>query len=74
LAAVNLASLELKEQSVLTTDFPFFSMMSIYFAIAKVYPALKKACADGAKISGTTVEIYDKPQNKIVYYALKRDD
>jgi hypothetical protein len=72
-ASVGLPVMELTNQSVMMTEFPYFSILSILLAVSKVYPALKKLCAGGAKISGTVVEVYDRAQKKIVYYALKRD-
>lgn len=45
--------------------FPYRGQLSIIFAVTKVYPELKKACGDS--ISTAILEIYDIPNNEILF-------
>jgi hypothetical protein len=60
-------------QQALNTSFPYLSMISIFIAVAKVYPALKRACQErNMQHSTVCIEIYDKPRRVVEYYALRR--
>ena len=52
----------------ITAEFPFKGKMSIMIGLVKVYPALLKYVkANGYSEAGPIMEIYDMPNNKILY-------
>ncbi|MDP4239191.1 MAG: hypothetical protein Q8904_06950, partial [Bacteroidota bacterium] len=52
----------------ITAEFPFKGRMSILIGILKIYPALTKyAKKNGYGETGPIMEIYDMPNNKILY-------
>jgi effector-binding domain-containing protein len=58
----------LPKKNYITAEFPFKGKMSIMIGIMKVYPALKEYVkANGYSEEGPIMEIYDMPNNKILY-------
>jgi len=52
----------------ITAEFPYKGKMSILIGLMKVYPALlKNVKANGYSEEGPIMEIYDLPNNKILY-------
>ena len=52
----------------ITSEFPYKGKMSIMISVIKVYPALMKYVKDnGYSEIGPIMEIYDMPNNKILY-------
>lgn len=52
----------------ITTEFPYKGKMSIMMSVLKVYPAMIKYVQDnGYSEKGPIMEIYDFPNNKILY-------
>ena len=58
----------LLEKDYIITEFPYKGKTSIFFGIMKVYPALNKfAILNEYKEDSPVMEIYDVPNNKILY-------
>ncbi|MEX0289373.1 MAG: GyrI-like domain-containing protein [Flavobacteriaceae bacterium] len=56
------------EKEYLVTEFPYKGKMSIFFGIKKVYPALNRfSKLNGYKEDSPVMELYDIPNNKILY-------
>ncbi len=56
------------EKEYITAEFPYKGKTSIFISIMKVYPALNKfAQQKGLNEEGAVMEIYDIPNNKILY-------
>jgi hypothetical protein len=56
------------EKKYIQTEFPYKGKISIFLGIMKVYPALNKyAIQNGYNEEGLVMEIYDIPNNKILY-------
>ncbi len=56
------------KSTYLCSDFPFKSKISMFFALAKVYPAMEKYLTKKQwKEDGFVMEIYDIPNKKIYY-------
>ncbi|MBC8754100.1 GyrI-like domain-containing protein [Kordia sp. YSTF-M3] len=56
------------EKEYMITEFPYKGKISIFFSIMKVYPALNKyAKLNGYQEDTPVMEIYDIPNNKILY-------
>ena len=56
------------EKEYIITEFPYKGKASIFFGIMKVYPALNKFVAlNGYKENTPVMELYDIPNNKIIY-------
>jgi hypothetical protein len=52
----------------IVTEFPYKNKMSVLFSLMKVYPALNKFTAEnGYSEGGATMEIYDIPNQRIIY-------
>jgi len=52
----------------ITTEFPFKGKMSVMIGILKVYPAMNKYIKEnGLSEKGAVMEIYDTPNEKILY-------
>ncbi len=56
-----------EEKNSLTTEFPFKNQFSIILGIIKVYPAITEYTQKKGYQSGPIMEIYDMPNNKIIY-------
>jgi len=55
-------------KNYITAEFPFKGKMSIMIGVMKVYPSLMKfAKENGYSEVGPIMEIYDMPDNKIIY-------
>jgi effector-binding domain-containing protein len=55
-------------KNYITAEFPYKGKMSIMISVLKVYPALMKYVKDnGYSENGPIMEIYDLPNNKILY-------
>ena len=50
-------------------EFPFRNSFSVYLGILLVYPALESYIKEKKYRSGPVMEIYDKPNKKILYIA-----
>ena len=56
------------EKEYIITEFPYKGKISIFFSIMKVYPALNKfANQNGYNEESPVMEIYDVPNNQILY-------
>ncbi len=56
------------EKEYIITEFPYKGKISIFFSIMKVYPALNKfAKKNSFNEESAVMEIYDVPNNKILY-------
>jgi len=59
---------QVPEKTYVVTDFPNKGKLSVMMGIFKVYPAINKFVeARGLNEEGTVMEIYDVPNNKIIY-------
>lgn len=73
LAASGLPTMTVEAQPALTATFPYLSFASIFLAILKVYPALERELQKVEPKQSkhlTVVEVYDKVQRVIEYYAI----
>lgn len=58
----------LDKKKYITTEFPYKGKMSVMFSIMKVYPALNKyAKENGYNVDGAVMEIYDIPNDRMLY-------
>ncbi len=58
----------LSREEYIVTEFPYRNKMSVFFSLMKVYPALSKYTKENNYDEDTPVtEIYDIPNNKIIY-------
>ncbi len=58
----------LPKEEYIVTEFPYKNTMSVFFSLMKVYPALTKYAKENNHREDTPVtEIYDIPNNKIIY-------
>ena len=59
---------QIEEKEYIVTEFPYKGKISVFFSIMKVYPALQKyARAKRLGEDGSVTEIYDIPNNRILY-------
>jgi hypothetical protein len=78
LAASGLPTATYKANEGLQTEFPYHSCISIYIAVAKVYPALKKACDNLKKRGeldkyGECIEVWDRKSHKATFHAVRKE-
>lgn len=58
----------LQNKKYITTEFPYKGKLSVMLSIMKVYPALSKYAKEkGYNEDGAVMEIYDIPNDKILY-------
>ncbi len=53
----------------ITTEFVYKNKASVFFGIMKVYPTIEKYIEEKGYKKGSVMEIYDIPNNKIIYLA-----
>lgn len=53
----------------MVVEFPFRNILSIFIGIARVYPQLDSYIKEKKYKTGAIMEIYDKPNMKIIYVA-----
>jgi len=68
---VKFKTMDIAEQEMIYSEFPYKSKMSIMTGIAKVYPKMEKYVEEKGYDFRESIEIYDIPQKQIIYLMKK---